>query len=141
MKTVKVLKTHPKAQLPQRANPSDAGFDLVATEVQYKDGYLQYHTGLSLEIPEGYAGFLYPRSSISNYDLTLANCVGVIDSGYRGEILARFRVLPPGRMEYKVGDRIAQLIIRKVEDIAFEEAIEGLEESDRGTSGFGSSGQ
>ena len=138
---VKIKKLHNNAVIPQYAKAGDAGMDLVATEVI--DGYgfsVTYGTGLAMEIPEGYVGLVFPRSSIRKYDISLTNCVGVIDSGYRGEIQATFRKeagIPSKR--YEVGDKIAQMIILPYPSIQFIETDE-LSETDRGTGGFGSTG-
>lgn len=100
-----------------------------------------YGTGLAVEIPEGYVGLLFPRSSISKKGLTLANSVGVIDSGYRGEIMFKFAITsdrPRKNSVYEVGDRIGQLIIMPYPKIEF---VTGeLTESERGVGGFGSTG-
>lgn len=138
---IKIKKLHNNAVIPQYAKAGDAGMDLVATEVI--DGYgfsVTYGTGLAMEIPEGYVGLVFPRSSIRKYDISLTNCVGVIDSGYRGEIQATFRKeagIPSKR--YEVGDKIAQLIILPYPSIEFME-VEELSNTERGTGGFGSTG-
>jgi dUTP pyrophosphatase len=136
---VKIKKLHPDAVVPKYAKEGDAGLDLVAVNgIKYANGYIEYQTGLSFEIPEGHVGLIFPRSSISNHSLSLTNSVGVIDSGYRGEVKFRFRDLKNGTI-YKVGDKIGQLIIIPYPQIELEE-VEELEESERGTGGFGSSG-
>jgi dUTP pyrophosphatase len=138
---VKIKKLHNNAVIPQYAKAGDAGMDLVATEVI--DGYgfsVTYGTGLAMEIPEGFVGLVFPRSSIRKYDLSLTNCVGVIDSGYRGEIQATFRKeagIPSKR--YEVGDKIAQMIILPYPAIQFIETDE-LSDTERGEGGFGSTG-
>ena len=138
---VKIKKLHPDAVIPQYAKRGDAGMDLVATEVI--DGYgfsVTYGTGLAMEIPEGFVGLVFPRSSIRKYDISLTNCVGVIDSGYRGEIQATFRKeagIPSKR--YEVGDKIAQMIILPYPSIQFIETDE-LSDTERGEGGFGSTG-
>lgn len=89
---IRFKKLTENAVKPKKAHPTDAGFDLVATSRVFdKYGTVTYGTGLAVEIPEGYAGFIYPRSSIFKYDLALSNSVGVIDASYRGEIMAKFR--------------------------------------------------
>jgi len=139
---IKIKKLHNNAVIPQYAKAGDAGMDLVATEVV--DGYgfsVTYGTGLAMEIPEGYVGLVFPRSSIRKYDISLTNCVGVIDSGYRGEIQATFRKeagIPSKR--YEVGDKIAQMIILPYPAIEFME-VEELSDTERGTGGFGSTGK
>lgn len=89
---VKIKKLCETAVIPSYAKPGDAGMDLVATSRIFdKYGNVEYGTGLAMEIPEGYVGLLFARSSISKQDLSLANAVGVIDSGYRGEIKFKFK--------------------------------------------------
>ena len=128
---------------PVKAHAADAGFDLTAIDVTTEinecgELILVYHTGIAVEIPEGYFGMLTPRSSIFKKSLELTNSIGIIDSNYRGEIMAKFRstttVVPA---VYKPGDRICQLIILPVADVQLEE-VEELSETERGEGGFGS---
>lgn len=142
---IKFKKLDPRAVAPVRAHNTDAGFDLVATDVTTEINecgqlILVYHTGLAVEIPEGYFGMLVPRSSISKKSLTLTNCAGVIDAGYRNEVMAKFRattdVVPS---VYKPGERFAQLLILPVPEVTFTETSE-LSITDRGEGGFGSTG-
>ena len=140
---VKIKKLHPDAVIPVYSKPGDAGLDLTATSIDDDlYGNIIYGTGLAIEIPEGYVGLLYPRSSNSKTDLYLTNHVGVVDSGYRGEIMFKFR--PVNGIEdayiYAVGDRIGQLIIMPYPSIKFIETEE-LSDSDRGDGGFGSTGK
>jgi dUTP pyrophosphatase len=155
MKTVslKIKKLSDKAVTPRYAKAGDAGLDLVATSMTETDMYIEYGTDLSMEIPIGYVGHIYPRSSLSNYDLVLSNHVGVIDSGFRGEIRFRFKKAPrfksvgfvgeigtvPERI-YSVGDKIGQLILEEIPLVIIEEVTE-LEDSERGFGSFGSSGK
>lgn len=89
---VKIKRLHEDAVMPKKAHATDAAFDLVATSRVFDDeGNVTYGTGLAFEIPEGYAGLVFPRSSICRKDLSLSNAVGVIDAGYRGEVTAKFR--------------------------------------------------
>lgn len=143
--TLKVKRLSDDAIMPIRAHKSDAGMDLTCTTITQElneCGQLifVYHTGLAVEIPNGYVGLLFSRSSIAKKSLMLTNCVGVIDSGYRGEIMGKFRsttdVVPA---IYKPGERFAQLVIIPIPDIEIEEVAE-LEDSDRGEGGYGSSG-
>lgn len=142
---VKIKKLHEDSKIPQYAHPTDAGMDLFATGVEYdsRSEIVSYNTGIALEIPEGYAGFIFPRSSIYKYDLQLTNSVGVIDSSYRGEIKFKFRAtdIPISKLIkiYNVGDRIGQLIIMPYPKVVFEEVSE-LQSTDRGDGGFGSTG-
>lgn len=143
---LKVKKLVDKAVVPEYATPGAAGMDLVATSVDYKVSdtydeiqYVEYGTGLALEIPEGYVGLLFPRSSVSNTDLMLANSVGVIDSDYRGEVKLRFREVGVLGSIYKVGDRIGQIVF--VPSINLPVTVVGtLSDSARGEGGFGSTG-
>jgi dUTP pyrophosphatase len=132
-------KLEENAVLPSRAFPTDAGLDLTATSVNKQDLFIEYGTGIAVAIPAGKVGLIFPRSSISNKNLMLANSVGVIDSQYRGEIKFRFRygVDYTESEIYKVGDRIGQLVLV---DVGLEGAtfVEELTETDRGTGGFGS---
>lgn len=93
---VKIKKLSEEAVVPQYAKAGDAGLDFTATSVEFDSELdcIVYGTGLAVEIPEGHVGLLFPRSSISKYDLSLTNCVGVIDSGYRGEIMFKFKAIP-----------------------------------------------
>lgn len=163
---VKIKKLNKGALLPTKAHPTDAGYDLYADSYKTDDdGNAVYGTGVAIEIPEGYVGLVFPRSSIAKKDLLLSNSVGVIDSGYRGEIMAKFKpthisanpiklwwqlfvkrdnvlnikTLSIHGAEYKLGERIAQLIIIPYPEVEFELAA-NLSDSDRGTGGYGSSG-
>lgn len=128
--------------IPSYSKEGDAGLDLTATSKEENSLYIEYGTNLAIEIPEGYVGLLYPRSSISKYHLVLANSVGVIDSNYRGEIKVRFKKTIDNSYEniYNVGDRVAQLIIMPYPSIELIEVTE-LSDTTRGQSGFGSSGK
>lgn len=143
---VKVKRLDEKAVLPKKADLGSAGIDLVATsEKPVFEGavsYIEYGTSLAFEIPPGFVGLIFPRSSISSTtSLILSNCVGVIDSSYRGEVKARFKsLLPSGGKKYTVGDKIMQMIIMPYPEVDLEEATE-LSDSSRGTGGFGSSGR
>jgi dUTP pyrophosphatase len=101
-------------------------------------GYIEYSTGISLEIPEGYFGSVRPRSSIRNTGLILANSPGTIDSGYRGDLVVCFKYIK-GTKLYKPGDRIAQLVILPYPEVELIESEE-LAPSERSESAFGSSG-
>jgi dUTP pyrophosphatase len=133
---VRIKKLSPNAILPSYAKEGDAGMDLTAISKQEGLAYIEYGTGLAIEIPEGYVGLVFPRSSISKTGLDLCNAVGMIDSGYRGEIMARFRKIVVGG-DYSIGDRIAQLMILPYPQITLEESDE-LSETDRGQGAFGS---
>ena len=129
---------HENAVVPKYAHFGDAAVDLVAVRKWEDDhGNVCYGTGLAMEIPIHHVGLLFPRSSISKTDLRLANAVGVIDSGYRGEVIVKFDL--SGGICYKVGDRIAQLLLVPIPSINFVEVV-NLPKSDRDTGAFGSSG-
>lgn len=141
--TLKVKRLSEKAVLPVRAHKGDAGFDLTATRITTEINEcgqltLVYHTDIAIELPEGYFALLVPRSSIANKSLILTNCVGVIDNGYRGEIMGKFRsttdVVPA---VYKEGERFAQLLILPIPEFEVEEAQE-LTKTERGDGGYGS---
>jgi len=158
---VKFKKLHPDAVTPTYAKDGDAGLDLTATTINAKNNYIQYGTGIAVEIPMGYVGLVFPRSSITKMaaGVSLKNSVGIIDSGYRGEIMLRFDVPSSphrtddyGDNEYidiynddvsfdipKVGERIGQLIILPYPTIELEE-VEELSNTERGEGGFGSTG-
>lgn len=143
---VKVKKVLENAVLPVRSSNGAAGFDLTAATEKFraeKTGPIQeYDTGLAFEIPEGYVGLVFPRSSITTKTtFMLGNGVGVIDSDYRGTIKFQYRNINPGAgKKYNVGDRIGQIIILPIPAVNFEEVSE-LTDSDRGEGGFGSTGQ
>lgn len=139
--SVKVKKLNPNAVIPSYSKDGDAGMDLTATEILSEtNDIITYGTGLAFEIPKGYVGLVFPRSSIRKYELQLSNSVGVIDSGYRGEVQATFNKLHNRLENYKVGDRIAQIIILPYPKIELVETNE-LSDSDRGMGGFGSTGK
>ena len=145
---VKIKKLNKSAVIPKYSKAGDAGMDLVANSRETdKYGNIVYGTGLAFEIPKGYVGLLFPRSSISKYDMNLTNSIGVLDSGYRGEVFFKFKRLNRAINKsddkysiYNVGDRIGQIIIIPYPQIEFEE-VEELSETDRGTGGFGSTGK
>lgn len=142
---VRFAKLSPEATVPTYAKAGDAGLDLTAIAMNYvrseQVDFYEYDFGLAVEIPEGYVGFIFPRSSITKTDLILANCVGVIDSGYRGRLTARFRKTTGSPHTYQVGDRIAQLVILPYPEIkTMEVSYEELSTTERGTGGYGSTG-
>lgn len=143
---INVKKINPNAKLPFRATAGSAGADLYACIEQ--DVVLEpmqrvmIATGIAIEIPDsGYGGFVFPRSSVSSkFGVTLSNCVGVIDSDYRGEV--KIPIVNLGTESYTIrsGDRIAQLIIMPAEQAEYAENA-FLSESERGEGGFGSTGR
>lgn len=160
---INIKKLSKKAVIPSYANSGDAGMDLTATSINETDQYIEYGTGLALEIPTGYVGLVFSRSSVSKYDLDLANAVGVIDSTYRGEIKLRFKKQYNSKKNfylldtvhnwfgikditftkhddyktYKVGDQIGQLIILPYPQVSFTQ-VDELSDTTRGEGGFGS---
>ena len=138
---INIKKTNELAIIPKYAHSTDAGMDLVAVSMNETDKYIEYDTGIALEIPKGYVGLVFPRSSVSKLDLVQANSVGIIDSSYRNSIEVRFKKLKDnGACVYVPGERIAQLIILPYPMIGFNE-VEKLSDSDRGLGGFGSTGK
>ncbi len=134
---VKIKKLSPDAKIPKYAKAGDACMDLYAvshTTDQY--GNQVYDTQIAMEIPEGYVGLVFPRSSVSKTGLSLRNSVGVIDSGYRGPIMLKFSGETGG---YLAGDRIGQIMILPYPEIEYVE-VNQLSDSDRGSGGFGSTG-
>lgn len=149
---VNVKKLDSNAVLPTYARHGDAGMDLTATSKSYDEhGNVCYGTSLAFEIPTGFVGLLFPRSSNTKKDLILGNSVGVIDSGYRGEVVLKFK--PVGNVfkddgsavdlhpitidSYEIGDRIGQIIIMPYPQVEFN-LVDELSSSDRGVGGFGS---
>lgn len=167
---VKIKRLHPEAVIPTYAKPGDAGMDLTATSKWFDEyGNVCYGFGLAFEIPEGYVGLIFPRSSCCKVDLTLSNCVGAVDSCFRGEVSAKFKpalaftdwnscspkksdsydyVSTPGDNKifgveaehYNVGDRIAQMIIMPFPKVEFEE-VDELSETERNIGSYGSTGK
>ena len=138
---IKVKKLSTDAIIPSYAKMGDAGMDLTITrEIENTSFSVSYGFGIAMEIPKGYVGLVFPRSSVRNQELLLSNCVGVIDSGYRGEIQATFKKTNGlDSLKYKVGERGAQIIILPYPKIYMTEVPE-LSETERGTGGFGSTG-
>lgn len=140
MINLKIKLLSPEAKLPIRANSSDAGLDLFAVTRKFEEQYVEYGTGLALEIPEGHVGLLFPRSSVSNKDLVLANSVGVVDSGYRGEVCLRFKVHSSQDKlaeTYLPGEKVGQLVILPYPKVELT-LVDELSQTKRGTGGFGS---
>lgn len=167
---VKIKKLHEDAVIPQYATDGSAGMDLTVVSWEFdKCGNKVYHTGLAFEIPKGYAGFVFPRSSNAKKNLLLSNSVGIIDSDYRGEVTFKYkasvRVLSSledyakvfsgkhlsekeniditsvfSNDDYKVGEKCGQIVIMPYPKIEFEEVSE-LSETSRGNGGYGSTGK
>ena len=136
---IKIKKLSENAVIPKYAMHGDAGMDLTVTDIEILDRYhVKYKFGIAIEIPLGYVGLVFPRSSIYKQGQILTNSVGVIDSGYRGEICA-VMMGNNSDLSYKVGDRAAQIMIIPYPQIEFEESND-LSESERGSGGHGSTG-
>lgn len=167
---VRIKKLHPNAVIPTYAHDTDCGLDLTAISKTFDEcGNVVYGFGLAFEIPEGYAGFIFPRSSNHKRGLLLTNSVGVIDAGYRGEVTAKFATRKwltqpeklieriryfikgdySGRLNsfavfnernYEIGDRVAQMVILPYPKVEFVE-VDELSDTERGTGGYGSTGK
>jgi len=136
---IEIKRLHKNAKA-TKAHDADAGVDLTATTCEPGQHFVEYGTGVAVNIPKGYVGLLFARSSISKTDMMLANSVGVIDSGYQGEVKVRMRRLYGKQDSYKIGDRICQLVIVPLVDYQFIE-VDEFEQTDRGAGAFGSSGK
>ena len=144
MLEIPLLRLDPDVKLPAYATAGDAGADLVAAAdvvLVAGGGRALVPTGAAIAIPEGYAGFVQPRSGLAlRHGVTCLNTPGLIDSGYRGELKVLLVNTDPSEdFEIRRGDRIAQLVIQAVEHVHFVE-VEELPDSDRGGDGFGSTG-
>ena len=145
MLNIPIIRLIDDAIIPIYAKPGDAGADLVAAEsvlLEAGGGRGLISTGVAIAIPEGFAGFVQPRSGLAlKHGITCLNTPGLIDSGYRGELkVLLINTDPNETFEVKKGERIAQLVIQKVEECNFQE-VEELPDSERGETGFGSSGR
>lgn len=147
---VSFKKLHPDATMPTKATDGSNGLDLTATNVSKEQDPLGnnhlhiIHTGIAVQIPKGYVGLLFSRSSIANKSFSLANAVGVLDNDYTGEITFKFRYTGNGQQfwhqqSYNEGDRIGQLLIVPSPEIKMIEVKE-LKETKRGPNGYGSTG-
>lgn len=137
---IKFKKMHPNAVTLRQGTSGAAGFDLTAVSIEIFDTTLKYDTGIAVEIPPGYVGLLFPRSSVCKTGLSLANSVGVIDSDYRGSISFVFYKPMPWYVHYLPGDRIGQMVIVPIPEVDFVE-VEELSETERGEGGYGSTGR
>lgn len=143
MTEVQIRRLDADVPLPAYAHPADAGADLVSTiDVVLEPGERALvPTGIAIALPEGFAGFIHPRSGLAlRHGLSVVNTPGTIDAGYRGEVkvlLVNHDLREPVRIAR--GDRIAQLVVQRVEHVRFVET-DALEDSARGEGGYGSSG-
>ena len=136
---IKFKKILPEAVVPKKGTEHSAGYDLTAVSVTYlPSGHIKYGTGIAVEIPKGYVGLLFPRSSVYKTGTMLANSVGVIDADYRGEISVIFNHC--SERSYQVGDRVAQLIIMPYPSITYIE-VDELSTTERGNGSYGSTGK
>lgn len=144
---VKVWKEDDSVKLPTYAKPGDACCDLYVKWIEEIDNKIICHTGLHFELPEGYEMEIRPRSSLTNTDYYIPNAPGTVDAGYRGEVKVIFKevaqCIPFKEDKINVGDRVAQLLIRRVEQIDWQEVehLEDLIPSERGHGGYGSTGK
>jgi len=141
---VLIQRIDPDCELPGYAHPGDAGLDLVTTvdAVLAPGERVLLPTGIAIALPEGYAAFVHPRSGLAvRYGVSLVNAPGTIDAGYRGEIsVSLINLDPRDPVTLRRGDRIAQLVIQRVEHAVLHEVAQ-LPGSDRAEGGFGSSGR
>jgi dUTP pyrophosphatase len=138
-----IQRLDPGLPLPARAHPGDAGTDLFAAQdVELAPGQRALvPTGIAIALPDGYAGFVHPRSGLAaRHGVTIVNAPGTVDAGYRGEIRVTLLNTDPDRpVRFQRGDRIAQLVIQRVSHPVFHE-VATLPGSARGDGGFGSTG-
>lgn len=142
MLVVNFKKLHADAKLPVKGSTSAACYDVYATSVELDENRIvTYGLGFATQIPEGWRAVIVPRSNISKHPWVLANSIGIVDSDYRGEWMVKFKCVSQfiAAVPYGVGDRIAQVYFEKNTEVAFAE-VEDLEETGRGTGGFGSTG-
>jgi len=141
---VLIVRVDSDLPLPSYAHPGDAGLDVVTSidAIVPPGERVLLPTGIAIALPSGYAAFLHPRSGLAvKYGVSLVNAPGTIDAGYRGEIAVSLINLDPrAPVVLSRGDRIAQLVIQRVEYAVLHE-VESLPGTDRGAGGFGSTGQ
>ena len=139
---IQIKKLADDASIPTKSNISDAGWDLYSSgmaTIVYPHERKLISTDISIAIPDGYCGLIWPRSGLSvNSGIDIL--AGVIDSGYRGEVKVCMLNTSDTLVHIHPGDRIAQLIIQKVEDVSFTE-VKNLDDTSRGDGGFGSTGR
>lgn len=140
---INIRKLSQEAILPTRGSRNAAGWDLYVDSINVCDDFVEIGCGVAIKISDGWAGFLFPRSSVSNTDFMLANSVGLIDSDYTGEIKLRFKPLIHElygiESPYNIGDRCGQIVFQRVPDVEWSE-VDTLEQTERGDGGFGSTG-
>jgi dUTP pyrophosphatase len=141
---IPVVRLDPELPLPACAHAGDAGYDLYAREpahISPRGGRAVIPTGIALAIPPGYGGFVQPRSGLAfRHGITCLNSPGLVDAGYRDEVRVILVNLDPTEpFEVKRGDRIAQLVVQRVEQVVWQ-VVDTLDDTDRGRGGFGSTG-
>ncbi len=146
MLAVKLVRLDPDLPVPGYAKPGDAGIDLLAREdvvLARGGGRALVPTGVAVALPDGYAGFIQPRSGLAlNHGITCLNTPGLVDSGYRGELKVLLVNTDPGAdHEIRRGERIAQFVVQRVEHVAFDLVDELPADSERGEGGFGHTGR
>jgi dUTP pyrophosphatase len=142
MLEIRFKKLHTDVESPIRATDGSNAFDLFCngTDTRFSERSHICRTDIAVEIPEGYAGLLLARSSVSKRGLMLANGVGLIDSDYRGELLAKFNIVQDGFELYTIGERCCQLLIIPAPIVTLKE-VDQLTDTARGRGGFGSTNQ
>ena len=140
---LRIERLHEDVKLPTKAHESDVCYDIYAySDPIITNKYIEYQTGLRMQIPEGYSVDIFARSSVSNTDLILANGTGIVDTDYRGQILVRFKMIPfvDNAKLYEKGDRIAQFRLhKKIQTVLTEGTV--TTDTERSSGGFGSSGK
>lgn len=137
---VKFKRLSPSAVMPKYAREGDCGMDLTAVSSFIDEfGNYCYDTQIAIQVPKGYVGLLYPRSSLSKYGLIMCNHVGVIEPSYSGPLIFKFRASTPSPKIFAIGERIGQLVIAPCPKLELVE-VDELEETARGSQGFGSTG-
>ncbi len=142
---IRVRRLDADRALPERRHPGDAGYDLCARTTAHlapSGGRALVPTGIAIALPEGYAGFVQPRSGLAlRHGVTCLNTPGLIDAGFRDEISVLLVNLDPHQpFDVQRGDRIAQLVVQRVQDVEWLEVSE-LDDTTRGTGGWGSTGR
>ena len=142
MININVKRLSDSAKIPHYAHIGDAGADLYASEsiIVPENGVAAVPTGIAIEIPAGYVGYINPRSGMALKGITVMNAPGTIDSGYRGEIKVILVNHTKDHYHINDGDKIAQIVFHKYHEVFFE-PVDELSNSDRGEGGFGSSGK
>lgn len=144
---VKIKLRNSKAQIPKKSTIQSNGFDIIATDKVQNADYIEFKTGLSIQIPNGHVGLLVPRSSLSKYNFILANSYGILDMDFTGEITFRFKFIGEENKLwfeldsfYQPGDRIGQLLIIPNPEIQFVE-VDELDSTSRGEGAYGHTGK